>query len=360
MLHYHDADDFGGLTRREALLAAGAGGLSMMGFCSACEAGEVKMTSAAATPPKNISKLSPNNSVIQQMQTAAGLFKNGSFSGVHISTDNVISRVQEQIHRGEAAKNLGRDRSFVRVSAATVEDTDKARVLSHLSSQGFSSSDLQRAQVYFTRSSLLDHTKISTVKDMSADKALELSPLGNTNLNTLTALSFDQKANTLKTSILLNAGRAAIQISFLNFALPAKKSKDFPLRFIDPPMVKDPSLVGRIRVSTKVFKLLPPSSGSSGSKSGDSSGSGSIETIFADQISCLEGCLTGFDEDALGAVGFFCGACYYAIMAGLAAEAVTAGLAGPEVSLAINIACGGCTVAAAVSILTCFLGYTAT
>jgi len=365
MTHDHHDDDFGGLTRREALLAAGAGGFSMMGFCSACEAGEVKMTSGASTLPKNISKAAPNNAVIQEMRTAAGLFKNGSFSGVHISTDNVVSRVQEIFHKGEAAKKLGRDRSVVRISAAAIEQSDKARVLSHLSSQGFSASDLQGAQVFFTRSSLLDHTKVSGLKEMPADRAVRLESLNNTNINTLTAVSFDPKSNTLKANIVLNAARAVIQISFLNFAVSAKKAKEFQFRFIDPPALKDPSLIGRIRVISKVIKLTPPSSGSSGSsgssdssgsKSGDSSGSGSNDSSPFEQALCLQDCLTGFDDEAIAAVAFFCQACSYAIVVGLAAEAATVGLAIPEASAAINIACGGCAVAEVVALLTCFLG----
>src|SRR5262245_57869104 len=102
MSHEHNEDDFGRMTRREALLAAGAGSLSMMGFCSACEAGEVKMASGAATPPKNISKAAPNNPVIQEIQKSARLFRNGNLSDVHLATDNVISRVQEFSHRGDA------------------------------------------------------------------------------------------------------------------------------------------------------------------------------------------------------------------------------------------------------------------
>src|SRR5262249_2933936 len=141
MGHDRNDDEFS-LTRREALLAAGAGGLSMMGFCSACEAGEVRMTSGAATPPKNISKLSPDNPIIQQIEKAASVFKNGDLSGVHVSRDDVVSRIQELFHKGEAAKKLGRDRSVVRVSGAAVADSDKERVLKHFASVGFARSDL--------------------------------------------------------------------------------------------------------------------------------------------------------------------------------------------------------------------------
>jgi len=353
----HERNEDLELTRREALLAAGAGGLSMMGFCSACEAGEVKMTSGAATTPKNISKLSPNNEVIQEIQKAAVLFKNGSFSGVKVSTENVISRVQELFHKGEAAKKLGRDRSVVRVSSAAVDESDKARALSLLASEGFSSSDLQGAQIFFTRSSLLDHSQVSGLKDMPADRALKIPPLNNTNLNTLTALSFDTKANILRFNIVLNAGRGALQIAFHNFTAP-KKPNDFPLRFIEPPVLKDPSLIGRIRVSTKVLKLLPPSSGSSGSsgsKSGDSSGSGSNDSTSTD---CLTSCLLGFDNSALEAVGIFCSACYFVLIAGAVSDAVSLGLATPEGTALIAIACGACGVAAVASLLVCFVGCT--
>jgi len=357
MAHDRHDDEFDGLTRREALLAAGAGGLSMMGFCSACEAGEVKMTSGASTPPKNISKAAPNNAVIQQMQTAAGLFKSGSFSGLRVSTENVVSKVQELFHKGEAAKKLGRDRSVVRVSAAAIEDSDKARALSHLSSQGFSASDLQGAQVFFTRSSLLDHTKVSGLKDLSADRVLQLAPLNNTNLNTITALSFDTKANILRINIALNADRGALQVALHNFAVPAKKPSDFPLRFIDPPVLKDPNIVGRIRVSSKVFKLLPPSSGS---KSGDSSDSGSNEsTATFDPYFCLSKCMETFlGEAVLEAVAWTCSACSFVIYGGGIATSASAGLLGPEVAEAIIIACGGCAVSAVVALLTCFTACT--
>jgi hypothetical protein len=219
MSHELDGDDFGGMTRREALMAAGAGALSMIGFCSACEAGEVKMASGAATLPKNISRVAPNNPTIQDIQKAARLFRNGHLFDVHLSTDNVVSRVQEFFHRGDAAQKLGRSRSVVRVTAAGIDESDKSRVLSHLSDEGFSRQDLHLAQVFFTRSSLLDHDKISSVKDLSVEEALKLPSLNNTNINTLMAVGFDQSANIFKTCIVLNAGRAIMRISLLIFAV---------------------------------------------------------------------------------------------------------------------------------------------
>jgi len=361
MIRDHN-DESNGVTRREALLAAGAGGLSMMGFCSACEAGEVKMTYGAGTPPKNISRLSPDNPIIQQIEKAASVFKNRDFSRVQVSRDDVVSRIQELFHQGEAARKLGRKRSVVRVSGAAVADSDKERVLKHFASEGFASSDLEGAQLYFTRSSLLDPDKIRNVKDLPVSNlAAELPGLDNTNLNTLTAISFDSKANVLKLNIVLNAGRGAIQLAFNNFAVSPKRAKELPPQFIDPPPLKDPDFINRVRLTGKIIRLPAPSSSSSGSsgssdsKSGDSSGSGSTDAAANTRAQCWVDCLGALDGNALAAIGLFCGACAAVIGVAAISDAASAGLATPVGVAAILVACNGCYVTAGALLIACIL-----
>jgi len=326
----HERNDDFELTRREALLAAGAGGFSLMGICNACMAAEDKMIFGESTPTKNISKLAPDNAIIKSLDAAAAQFKNGNgaYSAPRLSHEQVVSRIQEVLHSGEAASKLGRNRSVVRVAAASLDgENQKSKALAHFASQGFSSSDLKNAEVFFTRSSLLDQDKITSVKSLPVSKLTEeLDRKKNLNVNTLTAVSYDQKAATLNANVVLNGDRGALQISFLNFAVTpemenelkemANKIKAGQQNFIDPPQLSAKliaNVVSRVRLKAKIVKL-PSSSGntsSGGSSSGDSSTS--TELTPTQRMQCFTDCISNLSNSQIASMGGFCAACATAI-----------------------------------------------
>jgi len=362
----HDEDN--GMTRREALLAAGAGGFSMMGICNACMAAEDKMTFGESTPLKNISKLAPNNAIIKSLDDAAAKFKSGAYSAPRLSHDVVVSRIQEILHAGEAEQKLGRNRSVVRVAAAALDgESQKSAALAHLASQGFSSSDLQNAEIFFTRSSLLDHDKITSVRSLPVSKLTEeLDRKINLNVNTLTAVSYDQKAATLNANVVLNGDRGALQISFLNFGVTpamenelkemANKIKTGQQSLSESPEFNAKiiaHLASNVRMKSKIIK--PPSSDSSGGSSGDtSSGQSSALSVSSatKRMRCFTECATSLSSSQIASMGGFCAACATALGASAGFTIGSGGALTPVAIIILSIAGFACV--SCLAVLTAF------
>jgi len=363
MAHDRHDDEFDGLTRREALLAAGAGGLSMMGFCSACEAGEDRTLFGASTPMKNISKLAPDNPVIKQLDFAASRFQNGDYSSPQLSHDNVVSRIQEIIHSGETARKLGRSRSVVRVAAAPLAAKDKVRAHHHLGSQGFTGHDFRPpvTEIYFTRTSLLEQTKIPDVRSFPVSRLTEEVPVPiNWNINTIMAVSYDQGANALHLRTVLNAGRGAVQVTFRDLAVTQEMSQEFgalPEDVVDPPQLSS-QLVASLARSVKVNAVMIKFPASSRNTSSESAATGDLFTsqglTTSERRQCFLDCISERAGASIATMGGFCGGCATAIQVGTNAMAAWMGKSKIFEEARVILPCAGCAALTGATFLTCW------